>query len=469
VNRLIFGRILARKRWLIAVLAAAVAASTALAIAVGAGTAASAAPAANARADQVPAEADGLGQLTGILPASKLTLPSAIEVNLSQEYVRLPIYPGIAYAGTSHQEKVWYILEDASTSGAADDLGVNFAPKLANIGISCPACVQTVHLINPSAEQNHFGPAPLSFAGAPDFSPTRIATPGPDGFPLAKFQPGAVAGPGYTPFIKIAGSDTIYNAPIVATGNGPYDVVNHTNTADRAMGIHIGSSPADSPSGSFSESWVDMLFVKGFDGSEPIVYLSTDAGQPLSAVLERSTYVPALNNASFNGGDDFLGSARERLFSFTNGQTGVGNAESQGLQHNAKDGMVSVNAVQTNTAFINSLRYGGDALNVFGDFPTLTDPRHSDAYSPLWDDQLAMWTPKAVAEGLNKRQINEDTVLNLAYTNPDLLTGVNPATGQPQLYGSVGVDINCAVIGYTATAPLTPGPPNLPGSQFPPR
>ena len=469
MNRLIFRRIPARKRWLIAVLAAAVAASTALAIAVGAGTAASAAPAANARADQVPAEADGLGQLTGILPASKLTLPSAIEVNLSQEYVRLPIYPGIAYAGTSHQEKVWYILEDASTSGAADDLGVNFAPKLANIGISCPACVQTVHLINPSAEQNHFGPALISFAGAPDFSPTRIATPGPDGFPLAKFQPGAVAGPGYTPFIQIAGSDTIYNAPIVATGNGPFDVTGHTNTADRAMGIHIGSSPADSPSGSFSESWVDMLFVKGFDGSEPIVYLSTDAGQPLSAVLERSTYVPALNDASFNGGDDFLGSARERLFSFTNGQTGVGNAESQGLQHFAKDGMMSVNAVQTNTAFINALRYGGDALNVFGDFPTLTDPRHADAYSPLWDDQLAMWTPKAVAEGLNKRQINEDTVLNLAYTSPDLLTGVNPATGQPQLYGSVGVDINCAVIGYTATAPTSPGPPNLPGSQFPPR
>ena len=55
-----------------------------------------------------------------------------------------------------------------------------------------------------------------------------------------------------------------------------------------------------------------MLFVKGFDAGQPIVYLSTDAGQPLTAVLERSTYVPALNNASFNGGDDFLGSARER-------------------------------------------------------------------------------------------------------------------------------------------------------------
>lgn len=76
---------------------------------------------------------------------------------------------------------MWYILEDASTPGAADDLSVNYAPKLANMAISCPACVQTVHLINPTPEQNHFGPAPISFAGAPDFSPTRIAVPGPDG------------------------------------------------------------------------------------------------------------------------------------------------------------------------------------------------------------------------------------------------------------------------------------------------
>jgi hypothetical protein len=466
VNRRIFRRLSTNKRGLIAVLAAAVAASTVLAIASGTGTAAWAAP---VRAGQVPAEANGLGQLSGILPASHLTLQSAIEVNLSQEYVRLPLYPGIAYAGTPRQETVWYILEDASTSGAADDLGVNFAPKLANIGISCPACVQTVHLINPSPEQNHFGPAPISFAGAPDFSPTRIAVPGPDGFPLAKFQPGAVAGPGYSPFIQIAGSDTIYNAPIVATGNGPFDVVNHTDTSDRVLGIHIAPSPADSPSGSFQESWADMLFVKGFDGGQPIVYLSTDAGQPLTAVLERSTYVPALNDASCNGCDDFLGSARERLFGFVNGQTGTGNPNAQGFQHLAKDGMVGENAVQTNTAFINALRYGGDILNVFGDFPTLIDPRHADAYSPLWDAQLGMWTQKAISEGLDKRQTEENQVLNLAFSRPDLLTGVNPATGQPQLYGSVGVDINCAVIGYTATAPTTPGPPNLPGSQFPPR
>src|SRR6201986_5617811 len=105
---------------------AAVAASTALAIAAGAGTAASAAP--GVRADQGPGESTGLGQLTGLLPRDHLTLESAIQVDLSNETVRLPLYPGIAYAGTSHQEKVWYILEDASDQGAAADLGGNYPP-----------------------------------------------------------------------------------------------------------------------------------------------------------------------------------------------------------------------------------------------------------------------------------------------------------------------------------------------------
>lgn len=59
-----------------------------------------------------------------------------------------------------------------------------------------------------------------------------------------------------------------------------------------------------------------------FDAGQPIVYLSTDAGLWLTSVLERSTYVPALNDAAYNGGDDFLGSSRERLFGIINGQTG---------------------------------------------------------------------------------------------------------------------------------------------------
>ena len=40
------------------------------------------------------------GSSSGLLPSSHLTEESAIQVNLSNETVRLPLYPGIAYKGT---------------------------------------------------------------------------------------------------------------------------------------------------------------------------------------------------------------------------------------------------------------------------------------------------------------------------------------------------------------------------------
>ena len=60
-------------------------------------------------------------------------------------------------------------------------------------------------------------------------------------------------------------------------------------------------------------------------------------------------------------------------------------------------------------------------------------------------------------------------VFNLAATRPDLLTGIDPATGQPAPYGSVGVDINCAVIGFTDKPPTANLADPVPDSQFPPR
>jgi hypothetical protein len=410
---------------------------------------------------KTPGAADRLGRLSGVLPRDHLTLESAIKVNLSKETVRLPLYKGKAGG-----ETVWYVLLDASDAGLAHDLGVNYAPKLANLGINCPECVQTVGLESPTPAENPFGPAVVDFRGAPDFAPTRVAEPGPDGFPLKKFEPGAVARGGYSPFVRIAGSSTVYSAPIVATGDGPFDVVHHTNTGDRVLRVHI--APKSAP-GRFQESWVDLLFVKGFDAGRPIVYISTDAGQPLTSVLERSTYVPALDKAAYNGGDDFLGSARERLFGFINGQTGARNRQAQGFVHLVKDGHASEDASAGNTALINALRKGGDLLNVFGDFPTLRDPRHAQAYSPLWDAQLGLWTDKAVKAGLNRRQIDEVVVFNLAATRPDLLTGVDPATGKPAPYGSAGVDINCAVIAFIDKAPTENLADPAPHSQFPPR
>jgi hypothetical protein len=405
--------------------------------------------------------AGDLGQTTGLLPRSNLTLKSALQVDLSAETVRVPLYKGVADGRT-----VWFTILDSSDAGAANDLDVNYAPKLLNLSVGCPKCVQTVTLGTPTPAQNRFGQALVHFKGAPDFSPARIATPGPNGFPLTKVQPGAVARSGYSPFIRIAGSPIVYNAPIVATGDGPFDVTTHKDTSDRALAVHIAPR---SPDGKYLESWADMLFSKGFDAGEPIVYLSTDAGQPLTAVLERSVYVPALNDVAYNGGDDFLGSARERLFGFVNGQTGKDNAEAQGFMHLGLDGHIGEDASAKNQALIDALRNGGDLLNVFGDFPTLDDPRHAQAYSPLWDAQLSLWTDKAVKDGMNTKQIDENGILNLAAQHPELITGVDPATGKPAPFGSVGVDINCAVIGFTDKAPTKNLAELVPDSQSPPR
>src|SRR5712691_4728047 len=107
-----------------------------------------------------PTAAKGLGQLSGLLPRDQLTVESAIQVDLSKETVRLPLYKGEANGKT-----VWFVLLDASDVGLAHDLGVNYAPKLANIGIGCPACVQTVTLDSPTPAQNPFGQALVHFTG----------------------------------------------------------------------------------------------------------------------------------------------------------------------------------------------------------------------------------------------------------------------------------------------------------------
>ena len=148
--------------------------------------------------------------------------------------------------------------------------------------------------------------------------------------------------------------------------------------------------------GKFSQATVDLSVVRGFDAGQRILYISTEASDPVAATLERASYVPRLAHAAFLGGDDFLGSARERIFPFANGQTGKDNAEAQGLAHLILDGHAGEDASLANRPLLDALAHDGDALNVQGDFPSLADPRHANAYSPLWDAQVGEWTAKAV-------------------------------------------------------------------------
>ncbi|MGI8827359.1 MAG: hypothetical protein ACR2JC_17300 [Chloroflexota bacterium] len=373
-----------------------------------------------------------------ILPASKLTIRSVLHVDLNRDIATFRLH-----RGNFHGTPVWYIIEDASDFGLAHDLNVNYAPKLANMAVGCPRCVQQVTLSTPAG--NKFGESIVNFQGIPNFSPARILVAGPTGFPPAKAQPGSVGDALYSPFIRVRGSSVVYNTPIVAVGRGPFDVLHHSNTEDRVLAIdNIGRA----------NRTVKMLFIRGFDAGQPILYISTEASDPAAAAIERSTFVPLLNRSAFLGGDDFLGSARERIFVMANGQTGKRNPQAQGLAHNILDGPAGTDANMANVGLFRALRNGADSLNVQGDFPTLADPRHANAYSPLWDAQVGVWTPSAIARKLNRRQRDENQILELAVKG--LITGPN---GAP--YGSAGFVINCPVIGFLNRSPkadLVPNP-----------
>lgn len=66
-----------------------------------------------------------------------------------------------------------------------------------------------------------------------------------------------------------------------------------------------------------------------------------------------------------------------------NSQTGAGSDESQGFAYLISDGHGCEDASARNTALVDALRNGGGLPNVFGDSPTLEDPRHIHVYSPL--------------------------------------------------------------------------------------
>jgi hypothetical protein len=356
------------------------------------------------------------------LPADHLVLKSARNVDVAAGTVVVPIHRGIA-----HGKTVWYIITDASDYGVAHDLDVLYAPKLANMGINCPECVRTVTLGKPTGKFNN--DAIVYFQGAPDFSPTRTYKPSATGFPPVNAAPGAVGDAHYSPFVRIAGSSVVYNMPIVATGDGPFDIVHHTNTADRVLAVDTKQDD-DGPE-------VTMLLARGFDSGQPIVYLSTEASDPGAAAVERATYVPLLGHAPFANGDDNLGSARERIFVFVNGPTSPDNG--QGLMYLGLHGNLSEDATLANAATL------GSPMNVQGDFPSLDDPRHASAYSPLWDAQVGVWTKSAMDAGKNTRQIDENQILNLVGEGD--LTGPG---GAP--YGSAFV-VNCPPVAFVDQRP----------------
>ncbi len=378
------------------------------------------------------------------LEKDRQTITSALRVDLTRDFATLPLYQG-----TANGDTVWYVITDVSDASMASRLGVNHAPKLRNATRDCPACVQEVRTTDPV-----LGSSPVRFQGAPDFSPTRTLTPAPKPttFPPLSFTVGAQAGAGYSPYVRVAGSGVVFNAPIVATGEGPLDVTTHTNTHDRTLGIDT------------EKMTTDHLFVRGFANGRSIAYLSFDSSDAFTATIERSTFVPALADLQFqNGGDglardDRADSVRASIFTFVNAKTGLensppargatqGEGRSQGLTHALSLPIVGRDAAVANPEVLDALRRGADVSNIFSDMPVTFGNSDQREYSPAWDLQVGVYSDAAVAGGLNGLQTDAAVVEQLA------AQGVVTAPGGLPL-GSANIIINCPALAFLdGTAP----------------
>jgi len=374
---------------------------------------------------------DGI-PLSGQLAREKLTMTSVISAELDRNIARVPLF-----RGTVGGERVWFVRMDVSDSTLAAQLGLNFAPRLANAQTGCPACVQVVQSTDAIP-----GRAPVQFVGGVDFSPSRVLTPGPTGFPPLAAQPGSIARAGYSDLIRVGTNAVVWNAPIVATGNGPFDVSEaHTNTLDRVMAIDTVAMT------------VDLQFIRAFSHGKDIFYFTFGSSAAISATLERGTFVPVLASLAFANDDRNPAGARAGIITIVNGQRGNVSPPGQGLMHVILDNPPG-NLSLSNDALLRSLGRGGDAHNVLAFFPTLRDPVKRRLYSPMWDLQIAEWSASVVASGENHAQPDFNTIHQLAQrghlTNPG---------GAP--LSSANFVVNCPVMGFAFGAPeddLAPRP-----------
>jgi hypothetical protein len=331
-----------------------------------------------------------IGQTNG---THNLFVRSAAE-NAAHTQVTLPLHAGRTQGG----QTVWYVVLDSSSRADAARRRVNYVPKLANaVGTAA------VRVITTAADGAVIFPNDDTI----DFSPLHVITPGPTGFPPAAAQAGAVGLAGYTPLIRLP-DGTVLNAPQIANASGQADKV---ITLDPARGT------------------VTYQEQHGFYDNRNVYYASFDSSSPVAAAIEDVTYAPNLNAAP-SLGDESHASAREGLIAYTNGQTGSGNPQRQGLNSALLDGI--------------------SPLNILHEVPEGQSDPGFPVYSPLWDVRLAQWavTPS--------RQTDFGTVLGLVQQGQ--VVGFD-GTPQGTTFGASGFIVNCPLISMDPADSATEQPP----------
>jgi hypothetical protein len=372
----------------------------------------------------------GVGVLSGMLNPDNIVMKSIIFADLNRNVARVPLFKG-----RFNGQRVWFVRMDVSDFNLSHQLGLNFAPRLLNADIGCPECIDDV-----TSTDTIPGNAEVNFSGTVDFSPIRTIVPGPQGFPPTSFTTGAIGTALYSDLIRVQGSQSVYNAPIIATGTDAFDVNLHTNTHDRVVAIDTVAMT------------VDMQFVRAFAFGKDIFYFSIAATAEEAAVIERAQLVPAMAGIPALDQDDDPMTARSDIFAFANGMLGLNDPDVQGLNHVILDNAPGEFS-NTNPALYNTLQHFGDARNVLGKFTTLLSNERF-LYTPLWDLHIAKWQDSVVLAGHNYAQNDANTIVQLAdrgyITNPD---------GTP--LSAAGIILNCPIIGFADTPPRKDQAPEL--------
>jgi hypothetical protein len=321
------------------------------------------------------------------------------QVDLEKGTAKLPLRKGRLRSG----ETVWFVLTDTTDENLANLHGLVYSPKLAYALTGKAAREATI------AADGTF----VFDGGKVDFSPEHKVVPGaaPNFFPPKVFHPGSIGDADYSPIVHIknAAKDVIFNAPMLAFDvsedklnefcNGNAD---HKLTQDKVVAI----CPRD--------GWVTLALTLGFTFGKPILYLSTEANDPLVATLEGATYAPALKDVPFALEDASPGESAERIYVFADGPTGRDNPQRQGLDSALSDGR--------------------GPLNVLGGIPTINLD-----YSPLWRLFPAKWTAAAIERGYRSRLT--DAIQIGDFQVRGFLTGLDDQGLRP-----VGFIVNCPVV-----------------------
>lgn len=308
--------------------------------------------------------------------------------------VDLPIYPGIGPGG----DEVWYIITEAADFDVAEQLGLNYSPKLAfGIGTGGDQAVTLEDGL-------------IRFKGAIDFSPRRVleAGDGPSAFPPAVAEPGGVGDAEWSGLIVLP-SGSALNAMVVANATGAHD---RANALD------------------YEAEVVNFSLADGFEGGDQYYYhLVTEASDAVAATVEQGVYSPRLDNLPAAGESEVSDrSARLGFAPTANGETGFDNPERQGL----------------NSTIVDDDRAPDNVFPIDPD----NAQREDNNYSPMWDAHVYVWTDEAIADGERCRvngfedlgALREAGLIENAPDNSgpgnDFVAGLSPT----------GLIINCPVI-----------------------